>query len=195
MVIFTVAVGCGNYQFSRQNTTGGRRRHMKIVWRWYTFEELTGRELYAILALRQEVFVVEQQCPYLDCDGLDLDAWHLVGHQPGNHTGPIAYLRVIPPRKQGDVPAIGRLLTHLSIRKNGVGRELLAEALERIEKLYPRLPVRMSAQSYLLDFYQCFGFSPVSEVYDEDGIPHITLIRPPPKHQISCQDNLAKIAE
>jgi ElaA protein len=152
---------------------------MKIVWRWYAFEELTGKELYAILALRQEVFVVEQQCPYLDCDGHDLDAWHLVGRRTGDHTGPLAYLRVIPPHKQGDVPAIGRLLTHFSIRRTGVGRELLAEALGRIDTLYPGLPVRMSAQYYLLEFYQCFGFSPVSEVYDEDGLPHIAMIRPP----------------
>lgn len=153
---------------------------MKIVWRWCTFEELSGGELYAILALRQEVFVVEQQCPYLDCDGLDQGAWHLVGRQADNgKTGLMAYLRVIPPRKQGDVPAIGRLLTHITIRRSGVGRKLLAEALRRIEELYPGLPVRISAQCYLLEFYQFFGFSPVSEVYDEDGIPHIAMIRQP----------------
>ncbi len=169
---------------------------MEIVWQWYTFEELTGAELYAILALRQEVFVVEQRCPYLDCDGLDHCAWHLVGRQAsGCQTGPIAYLRIIPPRQPDDIPAIGRLLTHFSIRGTGVGRKLLTEAIRHLQGLYPGLPVRMSAQYYLIEFYQFFGFFPVSEVYDEDGIPHVAMIRHSPEFHRNCQENLAKTEE
>ncbi len=150
---------------------------MELHWQWYTFEEFSGRELYAILALRQQVFIVEQECAYLDCDGLDQCAWHLVGwRQSENRRRPLAYLRVILPKNQREMPVIGRLLTHKEIRGKGIGGTLLAHALQRIKDFMPGSSIRISAQYYLLSFYEGFGFSPVSDVYTEDGIPHIAMI-------------------
>ena len=150
----------------------------ELAYRWYDFRELTGSELYAILRLRQEVFVVEQRCAYQDCDGLDPGAWHLVGWS-GEKTEPMAYLRVIPPGPDRAMATIGRLLLHSELRGKGRGKHLLALALRRIGREYPETPVRISAQHHLRKFYLDFGFLPVSDVYDEDGIPHIAMIRRP----------------
>lgn len=147
---------------------------MELNWQWYTFEDLSLQELYAILALRQQIFVVEQACAYLDCDGLDQRAWHLVGWQ---HHRPLAYLRVIFPKNNGELPVIGRLLSHREIRGKGIGGKLLTLALQQIQTHLPGSSIKISAQYYLLDFYKGFGFSPVSEIYEEDGIPHISMIR------------------
>lgn len=152
----------------------------KIDYHWYAFDELTGRELYAMLKLRQEVFVVEQRCAYLDCDDLDQRAWHLVGWQKTDgKKEPVAYLRVIIPEVPGEMPAIGRLLLRADRRRRGEGKNLLNLALGRIEEVYPETAVRISAQHHLREFYRDFGFQPVSDVYDEDGIPHLAMIRPP----------------
>ncbi len=149
----------------------------EICYRWYAFHEMTGQELYAVLKLRQEIFVVEQRCAYQDCDDLDQSARHLVGWKQGGKTEPVAYLRVIPPEDPGGMPIIGRLLLRSDRRGRGEGKNLLNLALRRICKFYPRAPVLISAQQYLLEFYQDFGFRTVSEPYDEDGIPHIRMIR------------------
>ena len=155
---------------------------MELDWRWYTFEELTVEELYAILKLRQQVFVVEQQCAYLDCDDLDKRAWHLAGWlRTDQREEPVAYLRVITPDLPGEMPVIGRLLTSPEIRNKGNAGVILTLALNRIQEIYPESSVKISAQHYLLKFYLNFGFSPVSDIYEEDGIPHITMIRPPSK--------------
>ena len=152
----------------------------EIDYIWYAFHELTGGELYAMLKLRQEVFVVEQRCAYQDCDDLDQRAWHLVGwRQSDGNTIPVAYLRVIPPMVSGEMPAIGRLLLRTDRRGRGEGKNLLSLALSRIEEAYPETAVRISAQHHLMEFYQDCGFQPVSDVYDEDGIPHIAMIRQP----------------
>jgi ElaA protein len=154
---------------------------MELCWQWYTFEEFSGEQLYAILALRQQVFIVEQQCAYLDCDDLDQGALHLVGWQKAEELSkPLAYLRVIIAKKEGEMPAIGRLLTHQIIRGKGIGERLLALGLQKIQASYPGSSIRISAQHYLLSFYERFGFSPVSEIYKEDGIDHISMICPPP---------------
>lgn len=152
----------------------------EIVWHWYAFEELSGGELYAILKLRQQIFVVEQQCAYQDCDDLDLKAWHLVGWQHADTTAePVAYLRVIIPESPREMPVIGRLLIHPACRGRGTAGLILSLALNRIEEFYPAASVKIAAQYYLFNFYRKFGFIPASEVFDEDGIPHITMIRPP----------------
>lgn len=151
----------------------------KIHYHWYAFHELTGEELYAILKLRQEVFVVEQQCAYQDCDDRDQRAWHLVGWRQAAKIEPVAYLRVIPPGLAGELPAIGRLLLRADRRGRGEGKSMLSRALNRIEEVCPETAVRISAQYHLMEFYRDFGFQPASEVYDEDGIPHLVMIRPP----------------
>lgn len=150
---------------------------MQLIWQWYTFKDFSVNELYTILALRQQVFVVEQKCAYCDCDGCDQDALHLVGWQKyEEHRRPLAYLRVILPNKEGEIPTIGRLLTHNDIRGKGIGEILLVLGLKKIQTLYPGSTVRISAQHYLLSFYKRFGFTPISNIYLEDGIPHITMI-------------------
>lgn len=152
----------------------------EIAYHWYDFHDLTAGELYAILKLRQEVFVVEQRCAYQDCDNLDLRAWHLVGwYQSGEKVEPVAYLRVLLPEDPGAMVAIGRLVLRAELRGRGEGKNLFALALRRIGQVYPEVPVRISAQHHLLRFYQDFGFDPASGVYDEDGIPHIAMIRRP----------------
>lgn len=151
---------------------------------WYAFTDLTGEELYAMLKLRQEVFVVEQRCAYQDCDDLDQMAWHLVGwRQAAGSIVPVAYLRVIPPGSAEEMPAIGRLLLRADRRGRGEGKKLLGLALKRIEEVYPETAVRITAQSYLIEFYRQFGFQPASEVFDEDGIPHLRMIRPPQRRR------------
>ncbi len=155
---------------------------MEIEWKWYAFGEFSTKELYTILKLRQQVFIVEQQCAYLDCDGFDQNSYHLVGwHKSGPLSEPVAYLRIIPQKMQDKLPGVGRLLTHHEFRNKGIGREMLQRALNRLEEMYPGSPVRISAQMYLTGFYESMGFLPSSDWYDEDGIVHIEMIRNPRK--------------
>ncbi len=153
---------------------------MQIDWKLSTFRDLSTVELYAILKLRQQVFVVEQQCAYQDCDGRDSNALHLVGwYNSGTQPEPIVYLRILPPETPGQSPCIGRLLTHQSFRGKNLGREIMTRGLLCIEELYPKSPVCISAQQYLIHFYESFGFRISSESYEEDGIPHIEMTRNP----------------
>ncbi len=150
-----------------------------ITWQWYTFEQLTTKNLYKILKLRQEIFIVEQHCPYLDCDNLDLTSWHLLAWSE-NHGNQeiVAYLRVIP-RMGKDLPRIGRVLTHSKIRHRGLGRQLMETALLFIQHTYPQSPIQISAQEYLTEFYRKIGFQTISEIYKEDNIPHRDMIYVP----------------
>jgi ElaA protein len=150
-----------------------------ITWHWYAFSTMSPDILYAVLRLRQEVFVVEQQCAYLDCDNRDQEALHLIGWD-GEESAlrPVAYLRLSPPLNVEQSPALGRVLTHPGVRHLGIGREMLARGLKRIKRDYPKADITISAQQYLTAFYQGFGFTIASEGYEEDGIPHIRMIRP-----------------
>jgi len=153
---------------------------MKIIWKLSSFEELSTEELYAILKLRQQVFVVEQQCVYQDCDDEDRNAHHLVGWlDNGGQPHPIAYLRILHCHEERKLPSIGRVLTQPNFRGKGVGREMMTKCLLLIEELYPESPVYISAQQYLIGFYESFGFRVSSNAYEEDGIPHIAMIRNP----------------
>jgi ElaA protein len=149
---------------------------MSIEWQWRRYGELAPSEIYAIFGARQAVFIVEQNCPYLDMDGKDLDAWHLVGWS-GKEVA--AYLRLIAPGVSFAEPSLGRVLTTKIGRGTGLGRELIARGLEKLYELYPTLPTRIGAQAHLHEFYGSLGFVQVSEPYDEDGIPHIEMRREP----------------
>lgn len=138
-----------------------------------SFSDLTLDELYAILALRTQVFVVEQTCPYLEVDGKDQGSHHLLMEDEGQL---VAYLRLLPRGVTGSAPAIGRVVVAKDYRKKGLGRSLLREALDFIEKVWQEEEIQLSAQTYLQDFYTSFGFVPVSEVYLEDGIAHIDMV-------------------
>lgn len=147
-------------------------------WTLKRFDELTLDELYDSLALRTEVFVVEQNCPYQECDGLDREALHLQGRS--DEGGLLAYARILPPgtRFSEDV-SMGRIATSPRVRGQGLGRELNAQALAAIAQHYGSVPVRISAQQHLERFYRAFGFEPVTgEAYDEDGIPHLEMLKP-----------------
>ncbi|MFP2927307.1 GNAT family N-acetyltransferase [Pyxidicoccus sp. 3LG] len=149
-------------------------------WQWKTFRELTLDELYALLALRQEVFVVEQRSIYQDVDGLDGAAHHLLAYEDADGTPFLAaYLRILPPGvKFPGESSLGRVVTSPRARGRGLGREVVERGLARLEDLFPQTPIRISAQHYLQRFYEEAGFHAEGDVYDEDGIPHIEMVRP-----------------
>lgn len=145
-------------------------------WQCLAFEQLDTRTLYAVLALRAAVFVVEQQCPYQDADGLDQLAWHLLGYRAGQL---VAVARLLPPGVAGDRPAIGRVVTRADARGQGVGRALMSEAVAAMTRLFPGSSLALGAQAQLVPFYQSFGFEPVGERYLEDDIEHQWMQCPP----------------
>ena len=149
-----------------------------IKWQWVLFEDLTVDVLFEIMKIRQEVFVVEQNCAYQDTDDLDRFSWHLVGWREGDSGKEIvAYLRVVFPGKKYTEPSLGRVLTLRSARGEGLGKALLSEALRYTAIQYPNINIRISAQRYLEKFYGSFGFEICSDPYEEDGIPHIEMIK------------------
>lgn len=147
-------------------------------WQWSSFADLPNADLYEMLAQRQNVFVLEQQCLYPDLDGYDQDAWHLLGWRVIDGKRQLAAcLRVIAPGVKYAEMSIGRVLSTSCARGTGVGRELLLEGIARAEQLYPGHRIRIGAQQYLEAFYGSFGFKTVSEPYDEDGIMHVEMLR------------------
>jgi ElaA protein len=145
-----------------------------ITWVTKKFESLTPEELYAILRLRSEVFVVEQNCVFLDLDNKDQSSYHLMGWKEGILA---AYTRLMPPGLSYPEPSIGRVVTSPSVRSMGIGKLLMEKSIEETERLFGRMPVKIGAQLYLKNFYNSLGFEQSSEVYDEDGIDHIEMIR------------------
>lgn len=145
-------------------------------WRLHAFDQLDVRQLYAVLAARVAVFVVEQDCPYQDLDGLDDIALHLAAW--GGDGSVVAYARILPPGTRFEQPSIGRVLTSLPARRSGLGRELMRRAIEVVGERYPGRPMRISAQCYLEHFYRELGFAVDSAPYEEDGIPHVEMKLP-----------------
>ncbi len=143
-----------------------------IQWFCKHFNELGLSELYALMRLRQMVFSVEQDCAYLDADGADLDAHHVLGFEEGKL---VAYARILKPGARYEQCSIGRVVTGAEIRGTGVGRELMKVALKHCAQLYPDTDVRISAQARLEKFYQSFGFASDGEPYTEDSIPHLAM--------------------
>jgi ElaA protein len=135
-------------------------------------------DLYAVVRLREAVFIVEQNCPYPDADGRDPGAWHLLGWQQGSRERSlIAYARVFEPGVRYTEGSIGRVVTAPDVRGTGVGRRLMAEALRRLETLAPGEKIKLAAQRRLEEFYSGFGFTTVSAPYEEDGIMHVDMVR------------------
>lgn len=147
---------------------------MNIRWIWKAFNDLTVNEVYTILCVRQEVFVLEQECLYLDADGKDRKSFHLMGFDAKEL---VAYARIVEPGISYKEVSIGRILSVKRTRGTGVGIELMQQALSQIEQHYGNIPVRISAQSYLLTFYQKFGFESTGKEYLEDEIPHTEMLR------------------
>lgn len=138
------------------------------------FQELTTSELYEILQLRSEVFVVEQDCVYQDIDGKDLKALHVLGVKEGKI---IAYTRLFNSGEYFDTPSIGRVVVKETERKYGYGHDLIKASIKAIVDNYNETTITISAQTYLQKFYESHGFKQIGEGYLEDGIPHIRMVR------------------
>ncbi len=145
----------------------------KIYWEYKSFNELTPQELYAILKLRSEVFVVEQNCVYLDTDNKDPFSFHLSGWLGKDL---VAYARILPPGLAFEEASIGRVVTNPLNRKTGAGRELMQRAIEKTLQQFDVSAIKIGAQLYLLPFYTSLGFNISGPEYMEDGIPHIEMI-------------------
>jgi ElaA protein len=149
-----------------------------IEWQWLDFERIPRSDLYEMLRQRQEVFLIEQQCFYSDLDGLDQDAHHLLGWQVIDGKRQLAaYLRCIAPGVKFPEMSLGRVLTAQAARGSGIGRKLVAEGIRRAEIQHPGHQIRIGAQAHLQQFYASFGFHPISQPYDEDGILHLDMLR------------------
>lgn len=148
-----------------------------MEWHQKNFDALSTRDLYLILSVRSEVFVAQQRCIYVDPDGKDMQAHHLYALD-GDRVA--ACLRLLPPGVSYEEASIGRVLTGPAHRNQGLGQELLTRGLAYAESLWPGAPLRIGAQLYLQKFYASFGFRAVGEPYDEDGIPHLEMLRPTP---------------
>ena len=138
-----------------------------------SFEELSTTELYDLLRLRSEVFVVEQNCVYQDIDNYDQKSLHLFGNINDEL---LAYVRILPPKLYYAEAAIGRVVTAKKIRMEGAGKEIMKYAIEKTFALFPKANIRIMAQCYLAKFYTDFGFAAEGPEFLEDGIPHVEMV-------------------
>ncbi|EOR93886.1 GCN5-related N-acetyltransferase [Arcticibacter svalbardensis MN12-7] len=138
------------------------------------FQDLSLEQLYQILHLRNEVFIVEQNCAFQDIDHIDQQCHHFMLYGDGKL---IAYARIVPAGVVYEEASIGRIITHLSVRGTGVGIRMMDMILSDVEELLGAQPLRIGAQVWAQKFYEKFGFVKSSEIYDEDGIDHIKMIR------------------
>lgn len=149
-----------------------------IDWRWSLFDDHHLADLYSILSLRQEVFVVEQRCAYQDIDQLDQMAWHLSAWRPSNEL--VGYLRLLPPSTTPENKlTIGRVVVKRAWREQGIGGSLLQQGVNFCKQHFNGVPIYLSAQLHTQLFYREQGFVAVGKDYDLDGIPHIDMVRQP----------------
>ena len=146
--------------------------HLEVTCFWKEFNELSLDDLYSILNLRQKVFVLEQDCPYIDADYSDQDAFHLLGYKDNDL---IAYLRAFKPGIKYEGSSLGRIVTEINSRDLGVGKKIIKEGVKFLKKEYPDNEIIISAQHRLEDFYIDLGFTSRGEVYLEDDIDHIQM--------------------
>lgn len=147
----------------------------QLSWRCKPFASLSGGEVYALLQLRQQVFVIEQRCIYPDADGIDPECHHLLGFDAGGRLQ--AALRIVPPGLKYPEASIGRVVTAAAVRGGGLGHALVARGLQDCARLYPGHGLRISAQAHLQRFYAAHGFVAQGNEYLEDDIPHIGMSR------------------
>ncbi len=150
---------------------------MDVSWSVCRLNEMSPAELYALLDLRIRVFVVEQNCPYVETDGKDFHSTHLFARDGNDQI--LACLRVVDPGVSYEEVSIGRVATHPDARGKGLGHELMQRAMRMIEERFGPVPVRISAQEYLRSYYATYGFACVSDMYLEDDIPHIEMLYKP----------------
>jgi len=138
-----------------------------------SYNDLTKRELFDIYFLRQEVFIVEQNCVYQDIDQKDHYSYHLMAYDKEIL---VAYLRIVHPGISYDEPSIGRVLTKMGYRGRGIAKNIMQFAIQKVRDVYKHSNIRISAQEYLIPFYTSLNFETVGEVYLEDDIPHIEMM-------------------
>ena len=148
---------------------------MNITWYHKYFNDLTTKELYQILQLRNEVFIVEQNCPFQDLDDKDFKCFHLMGFDTDSQKI-MAYARIVPAGVSYTEASIGRVVTSPRARGGGIGKVLMEKSIQLLEELYGNVPIRIGAQFYLKKFYESLGFEQCSDDYLEDGIPHIMML-------------------
>lgn len=144
-----------------------------INWVLKKFDDLTPHELYAILQLRNEVFVVEQNCVFQDADNKDQQSWHYMGWKDAHL---IAYIRIVPPGVAYQYASIGRVVNSSKARGTGIGKKLMQSGIAKTYELFGKVPIKIGAQLYLKKFYESLGFKQTSEIYLEDGIEHIEMM-------------------
>ena len=147
---------------------------MAIQWMLKKFDNLSAIELYKIMQLRNEVFVVEQNCVYQDADNKDISSWQFMGWE---NEKLVAFTRLLPPGLAYEQASIGRVVTSPSARGSGIGKELMQQSIKEIKNLFGEVPIKIGAQLYLQKFYTSLGFVQTSEIYLEDGIKHIEMVR------------------
>jgi ElaA protein len=147
---------------------------MDVHWKCVTFDELNVHELYAIMQLRSEVFVVEQNCVFQDADDKDQYCYHLMAW---HNKRLAAYARLVPPGVTYAETSIGRVITSSAFRGQGIGRQLLQQAILKSTLIFGKKAIKIGAQLYLKKMYESFGFQQVGDVYLEDGIEHIYMYR------------------
>jgi ElaA protein len=143
------------------------------TWTCKRFDELTLEELYKILRLRSEVFVVEQNCVFLDLDNKDFFCHHLMGCRENILLG---YSRIVPAGISYEESSIGRIVSSPTARRHGVGRELMQQGIQNLYAIHGKVDIRIGAQYYLKRFYESFGFVQTGEIYPEDGIDHVEML-------------------
>jgi ElaA protein len=149
-----------------------------LSWQFARMDALPIADWYTVSAARIEVFVMEQNCPFQDLDGADFDSSHLLGWDAsGGKRALAAYCRLVDPGIKFAEPSIGRVITTMPYRTGGYGKLLMAEACARHDALFPGAANRIGAQARLQRFYEGFGFVKASELYIEDGIPHVEMVR------------------
>ncbi|HMH22734.1 MAG TPA: GNAT family N-acetyltransferase [Puia sp.] len=147
-----------------------------MQWIGKKFNELSAEELYTVLRLRSDIFVVEQNCVFLDMDNKDQDSYHLMGWKDGHLA---AYARILPAGISYVESSIGRIVTSRSARREGIGRMLVQQSIQLLYTLHGKRAIRIGAQYYLKKFYESFGFLQTGDIYIEDGIEHIEMLLSP----------------
>lgn len=142
-------------------------------WTCKAYNELTLDDFHDLIQLREIVFVVEQDCPYLDVDGKDRVALHVIGRLDGRI---VATTRILPPNISYKEVSIGRVVVSPKARGKNIGKQLMEESMKFVKENFGDVPVRISAQTYLLKYYQSFDFEEVGEEYLEDNIPHMEML-------------------
>jgi ElaA protein len=171
--VFSGLCRCANFLAKSSTCNGGEIKETKMIWTCKKFDELTPRELYAIMQLRNQVFVVEQNCVFQDADNKDQHCYHMMCMSDDKL---VAYARIVPHGIAYVETSIGRVVTSPSARGTGIGNLLLQKTLDKVYSLYGKVPIKIGAQLYLKKFYESFAFKQTSDIYIEDDIQHIEMM-------------------